>query len=146
MIVASVRLLQPVPLPSGLRGMETSGLWLLEAINASLTVCTALDPHIDQSSAVEPQRLHQGKNHHTDHRRLLSGQIWYPQHAQHITQDLRNQRSVGSGTYLIAHIPVVSTFMPVWSAMEIHTWVTVTISTLTVQEAKTNHLGLLYAL
>ena len=39
-------------------------LWFMAFGNAGLTVCTALDPHINQSSA---QRLHQGKNHHTDH-------------------------------------------------------------------------------
>jgi len=34
----------------------------------------------------------------------------------------------------------------VWSAMEIHTWVTIAISILTIQEAETNRVGLQYAL
>jgi len=34
--------------------------------------------------------------------------------------------------------------MPLWSAMEIHLWVTVTLSMLTVQDAKINHMDLRY--
>jgi len=110
-IFASFRLMQPFLLLTILgvhRGTEISGLWLLEVINAGLTVCTASDPYINQSSAAEPHRLRQDRNHHMDHRRLLVGQIWYPQYTQHATLDLRND---GSGTKVIAHIWVFNTLI-----------------------------------